>query len=287
MSSDPQDQGRQTDYPFGLTAEQVARRLVGARQRALALSEFPGGLLPPSMAAGYAIQDAAIALWPDRITGWKVGYIAPERRDAAGDERVIGPIFSRQLWQDRPGECLSFPVFAGGFAAVEAEYVFRLGADADPGQLQFTGPQAAALVESLHVGVETAGSPMARINEWGPTVVAADFGNNAGVILGREIEDWRNCNEAELACHCEIDGVRVGEGGAMRIPGGLLGSLAFALGRAARRGLPMRRGMLVTTGAATGIHDIIAGQRARLDFGRWGAIECLAVPARAEGAAAK
>ncbi len=30
----------------------------------------------------------------------------------------------------------------------------------------------------------TAGSPLATINALGPTVVATDFGNNAGLILG-------------------------------------------------------------------------------------------------------
>ena len=34
------------------------------------------------------------------------------------------------------------------------------------------------------MGVEMAGSPLATINELGPTVVAADFGNNNGLILG-------------------------------------------------------------------------------------------------------
>jgi 2-keto-4-pentenoate hydratase len=43
--------------------------------------------------------------------------------------------------------------------------------------------------------------------------------------------------------------------------------------------MPLRAGMLVTTGAATGIHDIKVGQQARIDFGSWGAIDCHAVAA--------
>ncbi len=38
--------------------------------------------------------------------------------------------------------------------------------------------------------------------------------------------------------------------------------------------------MLVTTGAATGIHDILAGQSARIHFGAAGDLRCHAVPAQ-------
>jgi 2-keto-4-pentenoate hydratase len=37
--------------------------------------------------------------------------------------------------------------------------------------------------------------------------------------------------------------------------------------------------MWVTTGAATGIHDILAGQSAMISFGRWGRLHCETVRA--------
>ncbi len=260
---------------------EIAARLVRARREARALPGFPG-VLPTSLQAAYACQDAAIALWPDHIAGWKVGYISPARRDSDGDDRVTGPIFRRAVWIDQPGQCLDFPAFVGGFCAVEAEYVFRLGADAPAGRLHWEPDEAADLVAALHIGVETAGSPMAMINELGPCAVAADFGNNAGLILGREIPDWKNLSEADLRCSCRIEGREAALGGASSIPGGLRAALAFALGRCARRGLPMRSGMLITTGAATGIHDIVPGESARISFGPWGDIDCRAIAAVAD-----
>ncbi len=257
---------------------EAASRLVRARLEARALPGFPG-MLPTSLREAYACQDAAIALWPDVIAGWKVGYISAARRDADGDDRVTGPIFSRSVWHDQPGHRLDFPAFVGGFCAVEAEYVFRLGDDAPAGKLHWTADEAVALVASLHIGVETAGSPMAMINELGPCAVAADFGNNAGLILGREIPDWINRSEFEMRCSCSIEGREPALGGAASIPGGLRSALAFALGRCARRGLSMRKGMLITTGAATGIHDILPGESARISFGPWGDIDCRAVAA--------
>ena len=264
---------RDTDRGEGRASE-IAAVFVRAREVGRSLAEFPGQL-PEDFEAAYRIQDAGIGLVPQRVVGWKVGYVAPERRDASGDERIVGPVFAHRLWPaslDNP-----FPVFVGGFAAVEAEYVARLGRDAPDEKLDWTPDEAAELVAALHIGIETAGSPLATINVLGPLAVISDFGNNAGLILGPEIASWRTRDIATMACTCAIDGTVVGEGGAMTLSRGPMGALAFALARNARRGRPLRAGDLVTTGAATGIHDIVAGQSAWVDFGVDGRLHCHAV----------
>ena len=253
----------------------IADAFVWARLAGQSLPDFPGRI-PRDLEAGYSVQDAAIARWPDRVAGWKVGWIAPERRDASGDDRLVGPIFAASVREAR-GE-VEFPVFDGGFAAIEAEYVFRLAFDAPRTQTEWTPEEAARLVGALHVGIETAGSPLATINVLGPTVVVSDFGNNAGLILGPAIPDWSQ-QRAPLACTAYVDGVRVG--GAEVELATPLAALAFALGRLARRGRALHAGDLVTTGAVTGIHDVVAGQSARVDFEGAGTIRCRAVPARA------
>src|SRR5207342_2826577 len=215
----------------------------------------------------------------DAIVGWKVGYIAPELREPGGDERLVGPIFARRLKSDVVGS-VEFPVFAGGFAAVEAELAFRLRADAPRGQTQWTVDEALALAGDLHVGIETAGSPLRTINDLGPRVVVSDFGNNAGMLLGPKIPDWRAARTPLLVCASFIDGHKVGEGAVETLAGGPLIALTLALSRCARNGRPLRAGQLVTTGAVTGIHDIVAGQSATVDFGIYGSLCCRAVDAR-------
>ncbi len=83
----------------------------------------------------------AIHLWPDDIAGWKIGLVAPHMRERLGSDRVSGPIFSRAVWKAE-GE-VEFPAFEGGFCAVEAEYVFRMGADAPDGKTDWTDDEAA------------------------------------------------------------------------------------------------------------------------------------------------
>jgi 2-keto-4-pentenoate hydratase len=261
--------------------EEVARTFVEARLGARALPAFPGPI-PVDMAAGYVVQEAAIELWPDEVVGWKVGRIPLELQAELRAERVMGPVFRGNVQE---ASATPSPVFAiaGGFAAVEAEYIYRMGEDAAAGKTDWTPADALRLVDEELVGVEFAGSPLATINMLGPRVVAADFGNNAGLILGKPIPDWRSRTDDWPPCAAYVDGELVGRGAPSSLPGGPAASLAFLMNACAARGRPLKRGQLVTTGAASGIHDIEAGQTARITFGDLDEICCVAQPARPSG----
>jgi 2-keto-4-pentenoate hydratase len=267
-----------TAHPAHAAEEQraIAERFVQARMRGGSLPDFPGAI-PLNLVSAYAVQDIAIAQWQDAVAGWKIGYIAPSRRDASGDERLLGPVFAKALWQATPG--LRFPIYAGGFSAVEAEFVLRLDADAPADKRFWTTDEAAAFPATLFTGVEIASSPLATINQLGPCVVVSDFGNHNGLVLGAEILDWQNLDEQSLTCQTFIDGIEVGSGGAGTLPGGLRAAFAFALARSAKRGYPLRKGQWIATGNATGIHDIKAGQIATIRFDGYGEISCTAVTA--------
>lgn len=255
----------------------IVDAFLDARRNGRSLPDFPG-VIPVDLEAAYAVQDQAIARWADPVVGWKVGYIAAEKRDASGDDRLLGPVFRSRLQQ--ADTATAFEIFDGGFGAIEAEYVLRLDADAPADRTDWTPEDAAALPSTLFIGLEVASSPLATINQLGPRVVVSDFGNNNGLVVGAEIPDWRSHDEAALTAESWIDDARVGSGGATTLPGGLRAAIAFALGRSARRGRPLKAGDLIATGNATGIHDILPGQRARVVFAGFGEI---ALTARAAG----
>lgn len=271
------DSSQPDPMPADADADAIARSFVQARRQGHSLSAFPGSV-PEDLERAYRVQDLAIAQWPDTIVGWKVGYIAAARRDHSGDDRLLGPIFARQCW-NATGAIVEFPVFVGGFAAVEAEYVLRLEQDAPADQLDYTPEQAAAIASTLLLGVEIASSPLATINQLGPRVVVSDFGNNNGLILGPEIPGWQALDETTLRAETLVEGRSVGTGGASLLPGGLRTAFAFALGRSARRGRPLKKGDLVATGNATGIHDIQVGQQAVIRFEGYLEIPCRAIAA--------
>lgn len=268
-----------TTEPAPAGHESIARSFVAARLAARALPDFPGAL-PPTLDAAYDTQRAAISLWPDQVAGWKVGWISPAQQVVYGEERLVGPIFRKSVRRVQPGTVADFPVYVGGFAAVEAEFVFRIGEAAPAGKREWTLGEASRLVAALHVGVEPASSPLRTINDLGPAVTASDFGNNAGLLVGPEVAHWMHALDEGLACETFVDGVSVGRGGSRSLPGGPLAALAFALGRCARNDMPLRAGDFVTTGAATGVHELAAGQSARIVFEGIAELLCRAVPAR-------
>jgi 2-keto-4-pentenoate hydratase len=263
------------------SAREIAGTFVAARQEAKALSGFPGEL-PASLSVSYRVQDEAIALWPDEIAGWKIGRVPPQQIELLGAERIAGPIFRHLVWRADGAE-IAIPVFESGFAAVEAEYVLRIAHDVPPEDTEWTREDAADLVAAMHVGVETAGSPLATINDLGATVVVSDFGNNHGLILGYEVPNWRAKLAQGLSCETIIDGKSVGAGQVRAGADDPIDALVFLLEHLARRGRTLKAGQLISTGAVTGVHDIRIGQHACVSFSDAGDILCSAVKALPNG----
>jgi 2-keto-4-pentenoate hydratase len=258
-------------------AKRVAAEFVKARRSAGAFDSYPGAL-PPDLDAAYRCQDEAIALWDDTIAGWKVGWIPEPLSQQFGSQRLVGPIFSRTLRRVNGSGNIEVPVFARGFAAIEAEFVFQIAKDAPANVVDWTAETARRFVRTMYAGIEIASSPLQNINDYGPAVVASDFGNNAGLLLGAEITDWQTRSLELLHCETRVDGEVVGLGTAAAVSGGPLAGLAFALRCNARRGRPLRAGDFVTTGATTGVHSISAGQSAEVVFSGIGSLRCRAVP---------
>ncbi len=256
----------------------IARSFVEARLGAKLLSTYPG-VPPANLDVGYAIQNAAIALWPDEIAGWKVGRIGRGAEREFGCDRLAGPIFRRSILAPAKGGATPFPVFVGGFAAVEAEFIFVIGKDAPPTKTEWSRDEAKAMVGTVLAGVEIAGSPFAGINDYGPAVTISDFGNNGGLILGPELSGWRAFDFENWKCKAHIGARHAGANDASSIPGGPLESFRFLLEHCASRGIPARKGWRVSTGAVTGVHAIEPGETARLVFIGCCTIDCIAVPA--------
>ncbi len=256
-----------------MTFDDIANRFVTARRSATALDSYPGEI-PSKLEDSYAIQERAIKLWDRPVIGWKIGRLAPEKQAEHGTERLAGPIFA-PMFKDYEGTTVTLPVFTGGFAAVEAEFVFRVAHDTDPAKTEYSEEEALRLIDGLFAGIEMAGSPLATINKLGPTVVASDFGNNFGLILSERLAEFDSDSTVETLsadavqaykARTEIDGQVVGEGGLFTMPGGPLKAIAWLAGHLAGRGRPLTKGQLISSGATTGIHDIAAGQTSRVIF---------------------
>lgn len=254
-------------------ARSIAAAFVEARQNACALVTYPG-TEPTTLADAIAIQNSAIALSDDAIAGWKVGRINSPWLERLGANRLSGPIFASHIQKPLADTVPTGHIFSGGFGAAEAEFVFRLGQVPEPAKTNFSLPEAAALVDAVFIGIEIASSPFSGINAAGPLVTISDFGNNGGLILGAEILDWRNADLENWSIEARINGEPVGQGLASAFPDGPLGSVRFLLENLIARGMPLTPGLLISTGAVTGVHEINDGQHFEARFGDFGSIEC-------------
>ena len=235
----------------------ISEQLVEARTNALALARPPEGL-PETLEEAYRVQDCSIAGWDDEIAGWKVGGVPPSYKDRFSDKRLVGPIFRKSVRLAVDGTPTPMPVFEGGFAAIEPEFIFELGeSEAD---------------DRMFIGAEIASSPVLALNSYGPVAIVCDFGNNNGMLIGPEVVDWRN-RGSELRVVCEIDGAIIGEKILDNFPAAALASLSFLREVAERRGYALPAGTFVSSGAITGVHEALVGASSRLDFGDLGTVE--------------
>jgi 2-keto-4-pentenoate hydratase len=256
----------------------IADQFVAARRTASPLADYPGPV-PDSLQTAYRIQDLAIEQWPDAVGGWKVGRIPPAVEDQFGCDRLAGPIFKKTIHEQHSGITHSMPVIRGGFGAIEAEYVAVIAKDAPADKLEWSLDEAKSMIGDLRIGLEVAASPLKTINELGPAVVASDFGNNAGLIVGPSIRDWQTRDLESLACESFIDGKSVGSGGAFMLTGGYLRSVQFILELAAKRGRALKAGHVIATGQTNGIHDVLPMQATWIEFAGDGVIKCQIVAA--------
>ena len=236
------------------TLDIIAEAFTQARHERKAITEYPGEA-PQSLEDAYAIQDAAIKLWPHKVAGWKVGGIGGDYATTLKETKLAGPVFENQIYKS-DGKLIEMPVFADGFAAVEGEIVIFVAKDTPADKVDWTLEDAEDYVGAVHMGVEIASSPFPKINDMGPLVTISDFGNNNGLIIGQELSNWKDSSLTDYVVETIIENESLGTA----TPPGPLASFRFLLENAARRGMPLKEGMAITTGAITGVHQAFSGQ---------------------------
>lgn len=254
-----------------MIAAEIANQFVTARLGGRHLPEYPGPL-PESLSAAYAVQDAAIGFVGTPVVGWKVGRIFPPLSDRFGANRLSGPIFATTIFSEPKSP--AGLVFTGGFGAAEAEFLICIGSDLPVGKQDYTLDEAAAQIDAVHVGIEIASSPLPTINDLGPAVTVSDFGNNNGLVIGPKIDDWRSSGFADWTVTLEINGAVAGSGRANAFPDGPIGSVQFLLNNLGARGIPIKAGTWISSGAVTGVHQVTPGQNVRALFNETLLVSC-------------
>jgi 2-keto-4-pentenoate hydratase len=247
----------------------IASSFVDARRAGHALPDYPGDM-PSALDDAYAVQDAAIELTDAEVAGWKVGRINPP---IDGTNRLAGPIFADHIML-ADGSPIAMPVFAEGFAAAESEFLLRIGATPDAAKTSYTIDEARDLIDAVHIGIEIASSPFPGINENGPGVTISDFGNNNGLVVGNGIANWRDVDFDSWPVHLAINGARVGAATTATMLDGPFGAARFLFELMAARGIALKPGQWISTGAVTGVHAVAVGDSVEATFDGRMTIDC-------------
>lgn len=256
-------------------SDPVSAAFVAARLGGRSLDRFPGEL-PHSLTDAYGVQSRSIEAWPDDVAGWKIGGIPDPFKTQYGADRLAGPIFSRSVKHAAPGTT-AMPVYQGGFAAVEAEYILVFGHDIAPGDLKPSVAAVREAVSAVHIGVEIASSPLPVINDLGPMSIISDFGNNAGLLVGLQVADGTTRDLSSIPVSVDFNGQTIGEAHANA--DAPFEAAAFLVGLCTERGLTLRKGAMASTGAITGVHQADMGTHSVVRFGDAGTLDLELVPA--------
>lgn len=248
---------------------QIASRFVDARRTATALTDYPG-TPPASLSDAYAVQDAAISMSASAILGWKVGRINPPLGHV---DRLAGPIFLSAI-ASSSHQPIAMPVFAGGFAAAEAEFLLRIGTTPNPTKRHYTLAEATALIDAVHVGIEIASSPFGGINDLGAGVTISDFGNNNGLVIGPAVEAWQDSDLLDWPVELVINDTLIGAGAASSMLDGPFGAARFLFELMAERGIALTAGQWISSGAVTGVHPVAVGDHVVARFESRLAVAC-------------
>ncbi|MES2755044.1 MAG: 2-keto-4-pentenoate hydratase [Pseudomonadota bacterium] len=250
-------------------AHTIARAFVDARRSGATLADYPGPM-PHDLTTAYRVQDTALTLQSGQVAGWKIGRINPP---IDGIGRLSGPIFADQVVA-AAAEPVATPVYAGGFAAAEAEFLLRIGTAPDPAKHDYTLAEATALIDAVHVGIEIASSPFPGINSNGPLVTISDFGNNNGIVVGRAIADWRDADLLDWPVSLTINGADTGILTAATMLDGPFGAARFLFEHMARRGIALTQGQWISSGAVSGVHPVAIGDAVVAHFNNAYTVEC-------------
>jgi 2-keto-4-pentenoate hydratase len=249
-----------------MNPEDAARQLIRARERRQQITL--AGVR--SFEDAYEIQDAFARLWSRRPGGHKVGCSSAESQRLVGSP---GPIAGRLFTDDirhSPATVTASEFFLVG---VEAEFGFRLRRALPPRELPYSLDDVTDAVGSLVPLIEICDTRLADWESKGIEEITADNAFHGGIVLGREVAEWRDIDLLRHEVTLAIDGEVRGRGTGALVLGHPLQALVWLANSLSTRGIGIAAGELVAAGTCTGLHFASAGHAVRADFGTLGTVE--------------
>lgn len=249
--------------------EAAATHLEEGFAAGLPLAAIPEDVRPTSIADADRIATRLRRGASGPLDGWKAGASSPaQMRDLGVSTPPVAPL-PQGVVVASPANLDASTYF---LPIMEAEVAFRLAADLPPRDTPYSAEEVSDAVASAHIAIEAANFPFADGPAAGmPSIIAAGFAV-AYLVVGPEIEGWRDRDLRALEVQLLLDGEVAAtglEGDARCDPFGVLVAMANDL---ASRGSPLEAGQVVTTGAAAPPTPAQPGQTVTVRFGDIGEV---------------
>jgi 2-keto-4-pentenoate hydratase len=232
-----------------MDVDRLAEKLIATRRSLDRLAALAPDEIPASAAEAYAVQDAILRRLAIPIAGWKAGAASPTAEPQAG------PILADRL---KPSPA-RFAMPANAFRTVEGEVAFMLGRDLPTRSQGYSEDEVWDAMATLHVGIEVLESSFIDRRKISEHAVLGDLLNNGAYCYGAAVKDWRGLDVATPEASIWIDGNEVRRAKAGTPGGHPKRLLTWLVNHAAARGLPLKAGMIITTGSHTGMLDAPPG----------------------------
>lgn len=222
--------------------------LLAQRANRTTLADVPADLVPASREAAYQVQDETVrALGP--VGAWKV---APMPADGVP---FCSPILARDIYADKAA--LKLVDFLG--LAIEVEVAVTIGRDLPAKAGGYTPDELRVALASIHVALEIVASRYTDRSKLPQLAGIADLQSGGAVVLGAAVSpiNLPEFGEQVMSLRFDEETVQTTPGNATT--DNVLVSLAWLADHAAARGMPLKQGDVVITGARLGPKPFASG----------------------------
>ncbi len=228
---------------------------------------------PASVEDGYRVQlQAHDILAPSlgNVVGHKIGATNAAIQQKLGVHHpCAGGVFANTVWPSGVALRVSDFVRPG----LECEIAFRFGRDVVPRAMPYAREDLLAAIDACMISMEIVDNrhvDLAHIHI--PTLIADDT-LDAGVILGKPVEDHRNLDFARLTGSIRRDGSEISRATASNVMGDPLNAMIWIANTYSSQGRTLKRGEFVSTGSIADLIWVKAGEHYEIEVEKLGTLE--------------
>lgn len=235
-------------------AAAVAQRLLQARRGGPAVPHAEASA--PDARAAFAVQDLTLA-GLGGVGGWKVGAKGPDLEPACAPLPSAGVLPSGAALQDP----------AWRLRGVEVEVALLLGKDLVPDSADIAESELRGAVDAVLPVIEVVETRLADWRDSAPLAQLADLQSHGALVVGeRSAMAPADLDLRNIVAYLAFDGQPVASTCGANPAADVWRLLGWLAWHCARRGQPLRRGQLVTTGSCTGMLFAPEGARVQAEL---------------------